>query len=75
MDKQTLRMARLGFSIERDALNAKIAWIDSQLEGNAPPATQPAAGRTVSPAARKRMAAAQRKRWAKARQQKGRNAA
>jgi hypothetical protein len=68
-DLSTLRMALVGYQLEKQKIDAKINEIQAKLKGKAVAA--PADGtkadtpkRVLSPAARKRIAAAQKKRWA-----------
>jgi hypothetical protein len=69
-DIATLQMALVGFQIERQRIESKIAEIRSQLKGRG--ASMPSAGgdapaprkRELSEAARKRIAMAQKRRWA-----------
>ena len=69
-DLTTLQMALVGYQMEREKIEAKIASIQAQLKGKsstvspAAEKSQPAGKRYLSPAARKRIAAAQKKRWA-----------
>jgi hypothetical protein len=68
-DLAILRMALVGYQIEKQKIADKIAEIEAQLSGksSAPEAPSPTAGRkkrTLSAAARARIAAAQKKRWA-----------
>ena len=72
-DRQVLEMAILGYSIEVQKIDAKIAEIKAHLAGNAPAKItdgKPPAKRHMSAAARKRIAAGQKKRWAEYRRQK-----
>jgi hypothetical protein len=70
IDSSILRAALIGYQHERDAIDAKIAEIRLQLEGQTPQASASAGPveaprkRVLSAAARRRMAVAQRKRWA-----------
>jgi hypothetical protein len=71
-DLTTLKMALVGYQVERQKIDEKIREIEAVLKGKsvATPAAgpvakkAPAAKRVLSPAARKRIAAAQKKRWA-----------
>jgi hypothetical protein len=78
-DLTTLRMALIGYQMEKDKIDSKIKEIQAQLRGTNIPAA-PAAGkpakvkRVLSPEARKRIAAAQKKRWAEHRKAKGQQA-
>lgn len=71
-DLTTLQMALVGYQIERQKIDERIAEIQAQLKGKraatpAAPAEKKAAPgpkRVLSPAARRRIAAAQKKRWA-----------
>ena len=70
-DQATLRMALVGYQVEKEKIENRIREIQSQLRGTrgAPSfaaAAQKAPGvkRVLSAAARRRIAAAQRKRWA-----------
>jgi hypothetical protein len=71
-DLTTLRMALVGYQIERERIDEKIREIQAHLKGKhvnlasqAEPEKKTAAvKRVLSPAARRRIAAAQKKRWA-----------
>ena len=69
-DLTTLRMALVGYQVEKQKIEARIAEIQDQLAGKAvasPSAAadkQAAPKRVLSAAARKRIARAQKKRWA-----------
>jgi len=67
-DQETLKMALLGYQVEKQKIADKISEIEAQLKGETAPGAAPAgkAGRrrVLSAAARKRIAAAQKKRWA-----------
>jgi hypothetical protein len=71
-DLTTLQMALVGYQIERQKIDERIAEIQAQLKGKrtaAPAAAAekkaaPGPKRVLSPAARRRIAAAQKKRWA-----------
>ena len=68
-DLTTLQMALVGYQLERQKIDEKIAELQAQLKGKKaalPSAAKkaPAAKRDLSPAARRRIAAAQKKRWA-----------
>ena len=76
-DVATLQMALVGYEIERQKIDARIAEIRAQLKGRrgaipAAVANHAAAGgkRQLSASARRRIAAAQRRRWAKHRKEK-----
>ena len=70
IDSSILGAALIGYQNRRAEIDAKIAEIRRQIDGQAPQASGsagPVAGprkRVMSAAARKRIAAAQRKRWA-----------
>jgi len=67
-DIQTLKMALIGFQIERQKVQERIAEIERRLGGRTPHVAASSSGakprREMSAAARKRIAAAQKKRWA-----------
>ncbi len=69
-DLSTLQMALIGYQVEKQRIEEKIAEIQAKLSGkavsSAASARPKAAGvkRILSPAARRRIAAAQKKRWA-----------
>ena len=67
-DLTTLRMALVGYQVEREKIDAKILEIEGRLKGQRvtlpSAAAAPRAKRVLSAAARNRIAAAQRKRWA-----------
>jgi hypothetical protein len=66
-DTQTLKMALIGFRIEREKVQARIHEIEKRLGGRMTQSEPPAAApkrRRMSAAARKRIADAQKKRWA-----------
>ncbi len=71
-DETTLRMALIGYEIEKTKIEEKIREVQSAL-GNNGTAAQPGARkkRTMSAAARKRIAAAQKRRWAEIRKKAG----
>ena len=76
-DVATLQMALVGYEVERQKIDARIAELRAQLKGrrvSIPGATdnRAAAGgkRQLSASARRRIAAAQRRRWAKHRKEK-----
>jgi hypothetical protein len=76
IDLATLQMALVGYEIEKNKIEAKIAELQARLKGkklvlaSAPVEAGPARKRILSPAARKRIAAAQKKRWAEYRKKK-----
>ena len=66
-DTTTLRMALVGYEIEKQKIEEKIREVETALNGHrgSPiPAPAPAKKRVLSAAARRRIAAAQRRRWA-----------
>ena len=69
-DATTLRMALVGYQVERQKIDEKIAEIQQVLKGGTPalstgtPKAPEKRTRILSAAARARIAAAQRKRWA-----------
>ena len=69
-DLTILRMALVGYEVEKQKINARIAEIQAQLAGKVVPLPSAAAEkktggkRILSAAARKRIARAQKKRWA-----------
>jgi hypothetical protein len=69
-DLTTLRMALVGYQVEKQKIEAKIAEIQAQLGGKVVASPAAAAEKTAAPkrvlsaAARKRIAQAQKKRWA-----------
>lgn len=74
-DLDTLQMALVGYQLEKQKIEAKIAELQAALKGkkvsvqasgDAPAAPK----RILSPAARKRIAAAQKRRWAEHRKKK-----
>jgi hypothetical protein len=71
-DETTLKMALIGYEIERNKIEEKIREVQSALgnEGS-PTAHGTPKRRTMSAAARKRIAAAQRRRWAAIRKKAG----
>jgi cell division septum initiation protein DivIVA len=75
-DLDTLQMALVGYQIEKQKIENKIAELQARLKGKkvaaATAGEAPAAApkRILSPAARKRIAAAQKKRWAEHRKKK-----
>jgi len=79
-DLTTLQMALIGYQIEKQKIEEKIAEIHGQLKGRRIPASsgsgEKPAGvkRVLSPEARKRIAAAQKKRWAEHRRNKAQQA-
>ena len=79
-DLSTLQMALVGYQIEKQRIEGKIAEIQARLNGkggsSAASATPKSSGvkRVLSPAARKRIAAAQKKRWAEHRKRAARAA-
>ena len=66
----TLRMALVGYQVEKQKIEARIVEIQAQLAGTAVAPPSAAAGkkagskRVLSAAARKRISQAQKKRWA-----------
>ena len=68
IDSSILEAALIGYQHQRDAIDARIAEIRRQIDGEPPQASASEADaptkRVVGAAGRKRMAAAQRKRWA-----------
>ena len=74
MDANDLKMALVGYELERQKLEVKIAEIQRQLGGRrgAAPvgAKPPTKRRRLSTAARKRIVEAQKKRWAEYRAKK-----
>lgn len=75
-DLGTLQMALVGYQLEKQKIETKIAEIQALLKGKKAPAPAEGAApvehakRVLSPAARKRIAAAQKKRWAEHRKKK-----
>jgi hypothetical protein len=71
IDSSILEAALIGYQHQRDAIDARIAEIRRQIDGEPPQASASEADaptkRVVGAAGRKRMAAAQRKRWAEIR--------
>jgi cell division septum initiation protein DivIVA len=69
-DLTTLRMALVGYQVEKQKIEARIAEIQAQLAGKVVASPAAAAEKTAAPkrilsaAARKRIAQAQKKRWA-----------
>ena len=70
-DVTTLRMALVGYELEKQKIDEKIRQIQAQLKGKkiAQPSSDAEVGpapvkRNLSPAARKRIAEAQKRRWA-----------
>jgi cell division septum initiation protein DivIVA len=67
-DIQTLKMALVGFQIEHQKVQERIAEIERRLGGRTPRVAASSSGpkpqRKMSAAARKRIADAQKKRWA-----------
>ncbi|MGA3099949.1 MAG: hypothetical protein ABSF25_26150 [Bryobacteraceae bacterium] len=69
-DLTTLRMALVGYQVEKQKIEARIAEIQAQLAGKVVAAPAAAAEKSAAPkrvlsaAARKRIAQAQKKRWA-----------
>ncbi len=69
-DLTTLRMALVGYQVEKQKIEARIAEIQAQLAGKVVASPTAAAEKTAAPkrilsaAARKRIAQAQKKRWA-----------
>ena len=70
-DVATLRMALVGYQIEKQRIEDRIREIQSELTGKhvAPPAAAagkkaPEGKRILSPAARRRLSAGQKRRWA-----------
>jgi hypothetical protein len=67
IDQALLEAALVGYLHRKDEVEAKIAEIRQELNGNPSKSTTPRSGnktREMSAAARERIAAAQRKRWA-----------
>jgi hypothetical protein len=79
-DLTTLQMALIGYQLERQKIEDKIAHIQAQLKGkkisSSSASAEKATGvtRILSPEARKRIAAAQKKRWAEHRRMKAQQA-
>lgn len=71
-DDTTLKMALIGYEIERNKIEEKIREVQAAL-GTGGSTTVPAAPkrRKMSAAARKRIAAAQKRRWAEIRKKAG----
>ena len=78
-DLTTLKMALIGYQLEKQKIEEKISQIQAQLKGKKVSISPgPSAGveksngvaRILSPEARKRIAAAQKKRWAEHRRMK-----
>ena len=76
-DNSVLEMALVGYEIERQKIDEKIAEIRAKLGGSKGPGRPAAAPkatgrkkRVLSPEARERIALAQKKRWAKHRRAK-----
>ena len=75
-DLSTLQMALVGYEIEKQRIEDKIAEIQAELKGKT--ASSPASAKTkpagvkriLSAAARKRISVAQKKRWAEDRKRK-----
>jgi hypothetical protein len=70
-DSTTLRMALVGYQIEKQKIDEKIAELQRALKGSSPAPAATGTAKTpekrtriLSAAARARIAAAQRKRWA-----------
>ena len=81
-DANVLEMALVGYEIEREKIDQKIAEIRARLgqrrgpKAVAAPEAKPAGRkRVLSPDARRRIALAQKKRWAEHRRNKARQAA
>jgi hypothetical protein len=74
IDTTTLQMALLGYEVERQKIQEKIAELQRQLKGRnhraGTPVTEAPTKRGMSAAARKRIAEAQKKRWAAFRKKK-----
>jgi hypothetical protein len=65
-DTTTLRMALVGYEIEKQKIEERIREVQNALGGSQGPAAQPDAPkrRKMSLAARRRIAAGQKRRWA-----------
>ena len=81
-DASVLEMALVGYEIEREKIDQKIAEIRARLgrrtgsKATAAPEAKPAGRkRILSPEARRRIALAQKKRWAEHRRNKAKQAA
>ncbi|MGA2039994.1 MAG: hypothetical protein ABSH42_12015 [Bryobacteraceae bacterium] len=77
-DSTTLRMALVGYQVEKQRIEDQIRRIEAQLKGKRVPLAtaapaKPAVRRVLSPAARARIAAAQKKRWAEHRKRVAQN--
>lgn len=81
-DLTTLKMALIGYQMEKQKIEEKISQIQAQLKGKKVALSVPGGGsekaagvtRILSPEARKRIAAAQKKRWAEHRRMKAQQA-